>query len=84
MKRVIATKLAGIALTSVFSVSAANAALINVTVSGPGKAAAEAAEAQFMSYLKESTTETSKGSLQPTVQVIKPVPLTPRLVALHS
>ncbi|MTI98589.1 MAG: PEP-CTERM sorting domain-containing protein [Marinobacter adhaerens] len=61
MKRVIATKLAGIALTSVFSVSAANAALINVTVSGPGKAAAEAAEAQFMSYLKESTTETFEG-----------------------
>lgn len=61
MKRVISTKLAGIALVSALSVSAANAALINVTVSGPGKATAEAAEAQFLSYLKDSTTETFEG-----------------------
>ncbi|MCK2147787.1 PEP-CTERM sorting domain-containing protein [Marinobacter alexandrii] len=61
MKNAIAAQFAGIALISALSVATANAALINVSVSGPGKAAAEAAEAQFFSYLTASATETFEG-----------------------
>lgn len=61
MKRALATKTAGIALASLFSLSAANAAVMNVTLSGPGTATAEAAEATFLSYLKDTTTEDFEG-----------------------
>lgn len=54
-------KFASVVLAASFSISAAHAALINVSVSGPGKAAAEAAEAQFLSSLQDATTETFEG-----------------------
>lgn len=61
MRMGLAKQMAGIALTSALSVSAAHAALINVSVSGPGTATAEAAEAHFLSLLKDFTTETFEG-----------------------
>lgn len=48
-------------LASVFSVSVANAAMIDVTVSGPGISEAEAAETDFLAFLKDTTTETFEG-----------------------
>lgn len=61
MKKGFVKQLAGFAVASTLSVSAAHAALINVTVSGPGTATAEAAEATFLSFLKDTTTETFEG-----------------------
>lgn len=61
MKDIFVARFAGIAFVSALSIATANAALIDVSVSGPGKAAAEAAEAQFFSYLTSSTTETFEG-----------------------
>lgn len=61
MKLALAKQLTGIALASAFSVSVANAAMIDVTVSGPGVAEAEAAETDFLAFLKDTTTETFEG-----------------------